>query len=480
MGGLSRRAYIIKKIRQQESKPILVLDAGAMLFPKPFIAPSQFSAKTVQAEGLIEAMARMGYDAFGLAPQDLSAGADFLLKQPADMQLPWVSMNLAQENDRELIFAPYIIKTAGELSVGILGITGNQKSGPKQEPPIDYQITNWEKSLEASLEQIKDRTDFVILLSSLSEQTNRQITEKFSEIHLIIQSGQAKNNKNPQLYGNALITQIGSRGKYMGRIDIDWETSRRWKQSVTLESKPARDRLDRINWQIGRLEKRFVKGELEQNAQYKQLLQDKNQLNTKLAELDTLSRNIQGQLSTYTSSFTSLLVSLPQDPEIQKIVFQTKLAVNKTYQSALGKSQTNSQTAQLAFSDLAGWQACQSCHQSQTSFWKQTAHAKAWQTLERVNQQFNPECLVCHVTLPTYDQKTVTEQNLLAGLKDEYKTIGCETCHGPARNHAMQPDLYRPAKPDEQTCRTCHTPERDNNFVYSEKLNKIRCPASGH
>ena len=137
------------------------------------------------------------------------------------------------------------------------------------------------------------------------------------------------------------------------------------------------------------------------------------------------------------------------------------------------------QKSQQAFSNMAGWQACQSCHKQQTAFWQQTAHAKAWQTLVEVKQQFNPECLLCHVTLPTYDKETVTRQNLLTGLREEYRTIGCETCHGPAKDHTEQPDLHQPANPNEHTCLNCHTPERDDNFVYSEKLKKITCTASG-
>jgi len=485
MGGLSRRAYILNKIRKEESKPILVLDAGAMLFPQPFLAQSLYSAKTIQAGGVIEAMAQMGYDAFGVAPQDLSAGANFLLKESTKAQLPWLSMNLSQKNGERLLFTPYIIKTIGDLSIGILGLTGHQKAAANQSPPIDYKTIDWDKPLETSLAQIKDQTDLIILLSSLPEQENRQITERFSDIHLIIQSGQSTHNKTPQIFGNTLLTQIGSRGKYIGRLDINWKSSHTWEQSTTLQVKPTRDKLDRTNWQIGRLEKRYTPEEIENNAQhnaqYKKLLQEKNKLTAELKEFELRNINTKEEFSSYKNSFIGLPVSLQEDQKIREIVLQTKLAVNKTNQRELTKPQTKkTQANQQAFSNMAGWQSCQPCHTQQTDFWQQTAHAKTWQTLVRVNQQFNPDCLICHVTLPTYDKETITKQNLLAGLKEEYKTIGCETCHGPAKDHTQQPDKHLPVKPNEQTCLTCHTPDRDDNFVYSEKLNKIRCPASGH
>ena len=479
MGGLSRRAYILNKIKQNESKPILVLDAGAMLFPQPFVASSQFLAKTVQAEGLIKAMANMGYDAFGLAPQDLSAGASFLLKQPAIVQLPWLSMNLIQKDEQEPLFTPYIIKAVGDLSVAILGLTGYQKSSSTSNPTIDYQTTGWEKSLESSLTEIKNQADMIILLSSLPEQTNLQIAKRFRDIHLIIQSGQSTKSKRPQLFGNTIITQIDSRGKHIGRLDIDWKTSRTWEQSAIAQIKPTKDQLDRTNWQIGRLEKKIAPDKIEQNKQYKKLLLDRNKLSTELKELESHNLSNQKQLSTFKSSFIGLPISLQENPEIREIVLQTKLAVNAANKNEMAKfNEVKTQVNLQAFSNMAGWKACQSCHKQQTTFWQQTSHSKAWETLAKVKQQFNPECLICHVTLPTYDQETVIKQNLLAGLKEEYKTIGCETCHGPAKDHTQQPDKHLPVKPNEQTCLTCHTPDRDDNFVYSEKLNKIRCPVS--
>ena len=114
-----------------------------------------------------------------------------------------------------------------------------------------------------------------------------------------------------------------------------------------------------------------------------------------------------------------------------------------------------------------------------TDFWQKTAHARAWQTLVRVQQQFNQDCLICHVTLPTYDMETVLDNNLLATLPPEFRGVGCEACHGPGRDHAAQPEQVRPRPADEKTCLLCHTPDHDNNFNFADKVQRIRCPAGG-
>ena len=479
MGGLSRRAYILNKIRQEESKPILAIDAGAMLFPQPYVPPTQLPAKSAQAEGIMEGIAKMKYDAVGLAPQDLSAGTEFLLNQPPDLKLPWLSMNIFTKDDQQLLFTPYVIKSVGELSVGILGLSQHiAKGASRQQGVPDYQTKAWEKTLSNTLEAINGKTDLNILLSSMPENINRQIAKSNNEIHIIIQSGSSATNKNPMIYGNALIAQVGSRGKHIGRLDIQWQSSRRWRHDKTIEEKQTKERLDRVNWQIGRLKRRHTTRLIANNLEYKKLVKEKNLLTDRLRELKVQTQPSTEQYSSYKNNFISLAVSLPEDPEIRDIVLKTKLAVNSANKNAMAKATTP--TGQRPFAHLAGWKVCQTCHKPQTDFWLKTRHAMAWDTLVKAKQQFNPECLICHVTLPTYDQKKVTDQNLLANLKEEFKTISCETCHGPARKHAQQPDHHQPRKPDEQVCLTCHTPERDDNFIFSEKLKRIRCPAAGH
>lgn len=478
MGGLSRRAHIINKIKGELTKPVLVLDAGAMLFPNPSLAQSLYPAKTAQAEGLIEAMAQMGYDAFGLAPYDLSAGTAFLINQPAGRKLPWLSMNLTRAEGQPLLFEPYTIKQVGDMSAAILGLTG-ALHGETPQQPADYQLLGWEERLPSVLEQVKNQTDMVILLSSLTERENRQIAEKYPDIHLIIESGQSTSNKSPYLVNNTLITQIGSRGKYAGRLDIDWQDSRRWEQSVTDKIKPLRDRLDRTNWHIGRLVQRRGTDGVQEDQQYKQLRKEANELTAELAKYEAINRENQGNLSTFEGSFIPLSVSLPEDKDIKEIVRKTQNAVNESGKSILAQTAA-SPAAQQPFANMAGWQACRACHPQQTEFWHQTGHTRAWQTLENANRQFNPECIICHVTLPTYDEKTVAGQNLLAGLMEEFKTIGCETCHGPAKDHSTRPEGNSLLRPTEQTCLTCHTPEHDDNFVFEEKLEKIRCPTDGN
>ena len=89
----------------------------------------------------------------------------------------------------------------------------------------------------------------------------------------------------------------------------------------------------------------------------------------------------------------------------------------------------------------AGAQACSECHENIHNSAMDTRHAQAYESLRQVGQNKNPSCLPCHTVgfaLPT-------------GFNSEFRTphlrgVQCESCHGPAGNHAANENdpLVRP------------------------------------
>jgi nitrate/TMAO reductase-like tetraheme cytochrome c subunit len=140
---------------------------------------------------------------------------------------------------------------------------------------------------------------------------------------------------------------------------------------------------------------------------------------------------------------------------------------------------------------LAGAEICRSCHLDEYNQWSSTPHAQAMETLRKENQNYNPECIPCHVTYYNVDN----------GFRDiintpQFANVQCEVCHGPSLRHMRdthlmgqaaqlaepqrkllenQMDRSLPKKPlEEKMCLQCHTPENDDNFVYAAKIEKVR------
>jgi hypothetical protein len=117
--------------------------------------------------------------------------------------------------------------------------------------------------------------------------------------------------------------------------------------------------------------------------------------------------------------------------------------------------------------DYVSYKACIECHPQVVESWKNTPHAKAFETLKTQGEekQKNPGCLKCHVIGFDKDGGFIDMD-----LTPELKGVQCESCHGPGRKHVESQDpINIIAKPDETSCRVCHTEGQDKNFNFAKK-----------
>ena len=481
----------MKQLAKHEKRPILFLDAGALLFQGATIPADRLAAQQAKADGIIKAVQAMGLTAAGIAPQDLAGGIDYLVRAQRKTRFPWLSMNLVRQTDRRPLFAPFIITKTGSTRVAVLGLTG-RVPGPAGNTDGNFMVLPWQDVLRDTLAKVRDRADMVILLSSYPCPVNERIARRFHGIHLIIQSGHATANLPPKQVDNTLICQVGAKGGYLGRMDIRWNASRRWRHDFSGQLRTVQDRLDRTNWLIKRnqwLKRHSPRDRSALDERYRELLDTRDQLRTEIRQLQKRGRTGGKGLCAYTNSFISIRTTIPEDRAVEAIIVQAARTVNRINRKRLQRQRQQFRTTNRAgqghannpdpgMAALAGWQTCRACHPEQTAFWLKTGHARAWQTLAAVNQQFNLNCLVCHVTLPADDKTTGyhTEQRL-ALLPSTFNNVGCEACHGPGKKHARQPKRVGMRQAGAVVCLTCHTPDHDNNFDFKHKLKKIRCPA---
>jgi hypothetical protein len=110
----------------------------------------------------------------------------------------------------------------------------------------------------------------------------------------------------------------------------------------------------------------------------------------------------------------------------------------------------------------SGASACVSCHEEEYEKWQTTAHADAMASLEMSGQDYNPECVDCHVTGFNH-----TGGFKRPDLTPEMADLQCEVCHGAGQDHVESDGgLDDIEKPDELTCRTCHSGSHSPNFNY--------------
>jgi hypothetical protein len=110
----------------------------------------------------------------------------------------------------------------------------------------------------------------------------------------------------------------------------------------------------------------------------------------------------------------------------------------------------------------AGSQRCETCHLQIQNHWMDTLHADALTTLEDIGQDNNPDCLPCHTVGYGESGGFVSRETTkdLAG-------VGCESCHGPARDHVenVADETLRPTVSiSSEVCGKCHTGEHQPQY----------------
>ena len=484
MGGLSKKAYQLEKIRGIYDFPNLAVDAGNLLFKQERFAPALLQQMTITAEGIIDSYNLMQYDAVAVGRNDLAAGLSFLKEQAERTKFTWLSANLVRKTDKKPIFSASLIRKFGNLTVGIIGLTGHDGK-VKFRDNEDAVILPWPKVLPEYIAHLSPRCDLLILLSNYKSDQNQKIAESFEDIHLIIQSTPRSGNSDPKLINKSLIAQTGKQGKYLGWMLIDWQQSRTWGRKGSIkELAIKKQELDGINGRISRIERREKKEALPANSSYQNLLLSRDQLLSAIIFLENELHDLKetGHApSTYENNFIALDVKLPDQPDVERIVKKIKENINLAGRSIAAKAAISRDHAEMPIEKLvfAGWQVCAQCHAPQTAFWEKTSHSSAYQTLVEQEQQFNLDCLPCHVTAEYETTRISDNDSILLSLPSVLKQVGCEICHGPGKSHAASQNpsqiIRRPAA---SICLRCHTPERDEEFNYDNDLERIACPAS--
>ncbi|MFN8166676.1 MAG: metallophosphatase [Bacteroidia bacterium] len=238
MGGVARRAAVIRKVRSEE-KNVLLLDAGDIFQGTPY-----FNLYGGELE--FKLMSEMGYDAATLGNHDFDNGIDGLVKQMPHMNFPFLNANYTFTNTSlEDKILPFKIFKRGGLKIGVFGI-GIELKGlvdPRLYGNIIYNDPLVNANKISTLLKNEHKCDLIICLSHLGYRYNDPkvsdeiLAQQSSNIDLILGGHTHTFLNEPVKYMNAdkkevLVAQVGWAGIRLGRIDYFFDTKNKKKDSL--------------------------------------------------------------------------------------------------------------------------------------------------------------------------------------------------------------------------------------------------------
>ena len=199
------------------------MDAGDLLFKK-YLNPHPENALAGMAEKahlIVESFNVMGYDAMGIGDDDLTLGKEFLLEISRKANFPLLSSNLLDEASGKNLFHAFLIKEIAGHRIGLFSLlspdffinpSDPRKKGLNFRSPFE--------TAKAMVEELKPKTDLIVLLSHLGYPNDIKVAQTVPGIHLILGAHTGINLPYPPVIKNIILLQTASRGMFGGRLNL--------------------------------------------------------------------------------------------------------------------------------------------------------------------------------------------------------------------------------------------------------------------
>jgi hypothetical protein len=461
LGDISRTAKLIESARA--AGPTLVVDAGGLLYSKNPVPPHLEAQEELKADLLASTYKdAFGVTAIGVGPSDLAKG-------PGKVRLPRQAVNAT--DPQLLLEAPKVVELGG-MRVGVFGVVGlDQLDSVKVGDPIGPS-----KQAISTLKQ-QGAQVIVALVQAESKKDAVKLVRDIGGVDLAIAGLGALApepeaiDPAPTKVGDGWLVIPGNRGQVVSRLDVTLRGIGPLADAIGPGAAAAKTAA--LDKQLAGLDADLAKFAADKDA-------DPQFVAQKRAERDALAK-AKAQLA------QNPLVIPPSGPyfTLDQIRIDKQLACAGPVQTdvlafnrAAGEANvkaaagTPRPAAPPRAATYIGGEKCDDCHADAVAFWKTTRHAHAWQTLEERGQQFDFDCIGCHVT----GWERPGGSNL--ANTDALRDVQCETCHGPGSIHVAKGGEEKPFAvrrvPDENLCATqCHTKEHSDTFELQPYLRDI-------
>ncbi len=234
LGGIKRRATTLKRLRAQDPNLFVVSAGGLLVSDMPF--------DRITSTYILSGMARLGYDAIGLQWRDLAYGTGFL----AEHELPWVASNWRGS----AIFQRERRITRGGTTLAFFQWLDPQSS-PQQgmgggQPPAAGDAD----ALAKALARARRAGAVTVLATTLALERARQRLP-LADADILLLRARPDEYGEPREAAGTLVLEPGTRGMYLGRLDLDLDGEGRiagWSHEVIAMPPSVPDDPDLAQW----------------------------------------------------------------------------------------------------------------------------------------------------------------------------------------------------------------------------------------
>jgi 2',3'-cyclic-nucleotide 2'-phosphodiesterase (5'-nucleotidase family) len=233
-GGLGRRATYIENAKDKYPN-LIVLDAGDAM-------SLDLSYSQQEADLTWDAFALMGLDAFTPGEIDFIYGLPYLKRVVEKTGLEMLAANIVDVETGEPVFGSRyrIVEIEEGIRIGITGVLDDSIRFPGYIDQTPFRVEPVRETLDRMLPELKEKADFLILLSHLGRERSIELAEAVPDFDLVIVGHGRPLIKQLIQKGKTLVAGTGM-GQYLGRIELTLDGSGNYINGtyslITLEAK---------------------------------------------------------------------------------------------------------------------------------------------------------------------------------------------------------------------------------------------------
>lgn len=220
-GGYARTATLLKQIREDTRGNVLFIDGGDT-FHGTYPAVKTQGSALIPVMNALQPNAMTAHWEFAYTPQGFK-------KLTSQLDYPMLAMNVYEKDSKTLFFKPYeVIEMAG-LRVGIAGIASNivDKTMPPHFSEGVYFTTGRDELPEViRVLREQEKVDLVVLNSHLGFPHDMHLLESIPGVDIGLSAHTHHRLEQPVRQGTALLTQSGSHGSFLTRLDLTIESGK--------------------------------------------------------------------------------------------------------------------------------------------------------------------------------------------------------------------------------------------------------------
>jgi hypothetical protein len=429
-GGLERRYNFWSSLVKERRWPVVSVDLGD-------VAQKSGPQALVKYKYAMLAEQLLQYTAVVIGRNEMALPLiDALSEYSLNNEWPRVlAANLLKKVERypsgapgqSMVRASQVVGQEGKPRVGVVGVVAPSIAKRVQDREISFDSI--EKAIPEALKEMEaQKPELLVLLFQGSLEEAKAYAEKFPQFQVVLcLSSDPDPPSQAERVGNTSVVWVGQKGRYVGLIGA----------YRTGKATPPFD----LHYQLVKLGPEY------------ETPAGKESSNPVLGLLENYAKEV--KTGNYLSRYS-----------------KTDHPIQREFKGAT----------------YVGSDKCKRCHEEAYAIWKASPHSRAYKTLVKAQrpslQQFDGECVRCHVTGFEYtggfgDEKTTPL------LRDN----GCENCHGPGSLHVkgnvepklvalMNPYKTRPNESDEEkkkrinrldlSCQKCHDQDNDVHWKFDK------------